>query len=57
MTNCDCCAYYVCDEETDEWYCSVSLDEDEMYRYMEGQFRDCPYFSLQDEYAVVRKQN
>ena len=46
--SCSFCANYVYDEEGGYYACMVQLDEDEM---------DCPYFQLDDEYAVVRKQN
>lgn len=54
---CEQCAYYDYDEEYDEYYCSVNLDEDEMEKYMSGNTDSCHYFTLYDEYKVVRKQN
>jgi len=33
-----------------------NLDEDEMYRFLSGNCGDCPYFSQDDEYRVVRHQ-
>ena len=33
-----------------------SLDEDEMYRFVRGEFRDCPYYQFGDEYQIVKKQ-
>jgi hypothetical protein len=54
---CEQCAYYDYDEEFDEYYCSVNLDEDEMEKYMSGNTDSCHYFTLYDEYKVVRKQN
>ena len=33
-----------------------NLDEDEMYRFLSGTQQECPYFRLDDEYAVVRHQ-
>ena len=54
---CEQCSYYVYDEEYDEYFCSVNLDEDEMERYMSQGAKDCHYFSLYDEYKIVRKQN
>ena len=32
------------------------LDEDEMVRFVQGDFRECPYYQVGDEYRVVRKQ-
>jgi hypothetical protein len=34
----------------------VNLDEDEMYRFLTGNQKECPYFRADDEYAVVRHQ-
>ena len=34
----------------------MNLDEDEMYRFLSGTQQECPYFRLDDEYAVVRHQ-
>ncbi len=56
-TSCEECAYYMYDEEYESYFCDMSLDEDEMMRFMQGAFDNCPYFRLGDEYAVVRKQN
>ena len=30
--------------------------ENEMYRFLSGTQQECPYFRLDDEYAVVRHQ-
>ena len=32
------------------------LDEDEMYRFLSDTFYQCPYYQLDDEYRIVRKQ-
>ena len=57
MTNeCETCWYYDYDEEFEEYFCIMDLDEDEMYRFLSGSKADCPYFRLDDEYAVVRHQ-
>ena len=55
-TCCEECAYFIYDEEYESYFCDMSLDEDEMLRFMQGSFDNCPYFRLGDEYAVVRKQ-
>ncbi|PYG87346.1 hypothetical protein LY28_02255 [Ruminiclostridium sufflavum DSM 19573] len=55
-TNCDCCVYYVYDEEYCCYECEVNLDEDEMVKFMKNSFDDCPYFRFYDEYKTVRKQ-
>ncbi len=54
--SCDMCVNYVYDEEDECYICMVNLDEDEMYRFLTGSQRECPYFRLDDEYAVVRHQ-
>ena len=56
MTNCEDCVYYEYDPEADTNYCEADLDEDEMARFMEDRFYDCPYYRLGDEYMIVRKQ-
>ena len=43
---CDNCAYYDYNEEYDEYECLVNLDEDELYRFMEGGANECPYFPM-----------
>ena len=53
---CDMCCYYEYDDEEECYVCSMSLDEDEMYNFLSGKTRECPYFQLYDEYKVVRKQ-
>lgn len=55
-TNCDFCFYYREDEDTGFAMCSLSLDEDEMLYHLKGQFQNCPYFKLYDEYSIVKKQ-
>ena len=70
MTNCDACVNYEYDEDYECYCCMVNLDEDEMVslldysRYYDklempiprNRDRVCPYFRLDDEYAVVRHQ-
>ena len=56
MTNCDPCVNYEYDEDYECYCCMVNLDEDEMYRFLSGTQQECPYFRLDDEYAVVRHQ-
>jgi len=53
---CDTCVNNVYDEDYDEYECMVNLDEDEMYRFLESNQRECPYYRNDDEYAVVRHQ-
>lgn len=57
VMNCENCVNYVFDEETEEYICVANLDEDEYVRLLSGAFKSCPYFRLDDEYGIVRKQN
>ena len=36
--------------------CEINLDEDEMVKFITGNFNQCPYFKMGDEYRIVRKQ-
>lgn len=55
-TNCDECVNYVYDEDYGYYTCRVNLDEDEMYRFLQGTNYDCPYFDPDDEYFLAKKQ-
>lgn len=54
--NCDTCAYFVFDEEYEDYVCSVDMDEDDLGRLMSGTVKACVFYRNGDEYAVVRKQ-
>ena len=54
---CETCAHFDYNEEYECYECLVNLDEDELYRFMQGGEFECPYFNHYDEYKVVRKQN
>ena len=54
---CETCAYYAYDEEFEEYYCALNLDEDEYARLVQGQYKKCPYYRDGDEYKTVRHQN
>lgn len=56
MASCDSCVYNVYDEDDEEYYCEVDMDEDDAARLMQGHYKECPYYRLDDEYAVVRHQ-
>lgn len=56
-TNCETCANYIYDSDSDTYYCDVNLDEDEMAHFLTGSFFNCPYYDFYDEYKIVRKQN
>ena len=50
------CSYYVYDEESECYVCDMDLDEDDLVKFLQGTNDRCAYFSMNDEYAVVRKQ-
>ena len=54
--SCDLCAHYVYDEEYDFSECMVNMDEDDFGRFISNSYESCPYFQLDDEYKIVRKQ-
>lgn len=47
---------YSYDEDYEYYVCDVDLDEDEMQAFLSGNNETCPYYQLDDEYAVVRHQ-
>ena len=57
MAICDYCQYNSFDEESEEYYCSVDLDEDDIERFFSGNDKECSYYKPYDEYKLVQKQN
>ena len=53
---CETCSFYEYDDEFDEFYCRVDLDQDEAERFLRGTERSCPYFSFNEEYRLAGKQ-
>ena len=53
---CDTCWYYDYDEEYDEYFCMMDLDEDEVYRFFVTPQRRCPYYRQGDDYTLARRQ-
>ena len=53
---CESCANYNYDDEYGFNSCMVSLDEDEMQKFLSGSIEDCPYYRSGDEYEVVKSQ-
>lgn len=53
---CEDCQFYDYDELTDEYSCTLSLDEDEMVDFLGGNMRGCKYYRRYDEYKSVNKQ-
>ncbi len=56
-TSCETCSNYNYDDDFECYCCDVNLDEDELMRFMSGSNYSCPYYRLDDDYAIVRKQN
>lgn len=54
--SCESCEFYQCDDVTDEYCCTLSLDEDEMASFVSGMTRDCKYYRYYDEYKSVNRQ-
>jgi hypothetical protein len=55
---CEKCWYYEYDDESQEGFCSLVLDEDEYVRLMSDRDKTCRYFRPDgNEYDIVRKQN
>ena len=52
-TSCESCGNFVYDEDYECYTCEVDLDEDEMARFLQDKFYNCPYYQLGDEYRIV----
>ena len=48
-TECDTCWYYDYDEEYEEYYCMMDLDEDEYYRIFVSRTQRCPFYRQGDD--------
>ena len=44
------------DEEFEEYFCDVDMDEDDMARLISGRYRECPFWKNGDEYDTVKHQ-
>lgn len=53
---CDTCWYFDYDEEQDEYYCMMDLDEDEVYRISQSPSQHCPFYRQGDDYTLARRQ-
>lgn len=55
---CEKCWYNSYDDESDEYFCTLVLDEDEYVRLISEQNKTCRYFRPDSgEYEIVKKQN
>ncbi len=55
-SNCDTCAFFEYDDDYECYTCTVNLDEDEMAKFLQDTYYNCPYYKYGDEYSIVRKQ-
>ncbi len=55
-SSCESCQFYDYDEYTEEYTCTLSLDEDEMTDFLGGSTNECHYYRYYDEYKSVNKQ-
>ena len=55
-TECESCWYYDYDEEYEEFYCMMDLDEDEVWRITTPPPRHCPFYRQGDDYTLARRQ-
>lgn len=56
MTVCETCAFYTYDEEFEDFYCDMDMDEDDVARLLASPVSECPYYRNGDEYETVRHQ-
>lgn len=54
--NCEECVHYDYDDETDAYYCTMDLDEDEMERFLRSANDACPFYRRGDDYQTARRQ-
>lgn len=53
---CESCNYYEYDENDDAYYCSVDMDEDDYGRLVAGHYKECPFYTSNNEYEIVKHQ-
>lgn len=51
------CEFYDYNEESEQFECIASLDQDELAAFVSHNTDSCPYFRFYDEYKSVQKQN
>ena len=55
---CDTCWYNIFDDDSQEYFCDLTLDEDEYAKILESSGKTCKYYRPDSgEYDIVRKQN
>ena len=50
------CVNYDFDDETESYYCTMDLDEDEMERFLRSANDACPFYRPGDDYKTARRQ-
>ena len=56
-SKCDECVNYEYDEDYESYVCLANLDEDDMAKFISGNYNECPFYRPGDEYTIVKKQN
>ncbi len=56
LNQCDQCAFFVYDEDYEEYVCDIDMDEDEYSILMSNENVSCPFFRDGDDYKIVRHQ-
>lgn len=54
--NCTTCNYYTYDEDAEEYFCDMDMDEDDAVRLYTQPDQGCPYYCSDNEYLIVRHQ-
>ena len=55
-SNCEECVHYDFDEETETYFCTMDLDEDEMERFLRRAGGACSFYRRGDDYTTAKKQ-
>lgn len=53
---CDSCSNYVYDEDYEDYFCMVNMDEDDTAAFYSKHHNECPYYSYDNEYEIVKHQ-
>jgi pyruvate-formate lyase-activating enzyme len=56
IKQCEYCMNLAIDEETDEEYCSMNMDQDEIEKLRYNPRSSCTGFRMGDDYTIVKKQ-
>ena len=55
-SECETCWNYDYDEEYEEYYCMMYLDEAEVYRIRTSKIQPGPFYRQGDDYTLARRQ-